>query len=331
MSAALVESITVDMKKYEQAAKDYEEDLIASSIRRIEQARAAKHDPAKLAARARKHLGPSKSIDRLEKGDVYAAHAVLKALINLSLKGEAPPENWDELFKLRSDILSWEEVAGGETPEKIKKELSGLAKERIDGTKKNAQKLLAQIQAATRRMRVWQDPPVVIKPSGEPKEDVAESFYVTVGKRDAGFTVFTKNGKVDEIDDVLEAGDPDFFKDTVEQLQYFDLVRELKSPGSTKRRGRPLTLWTARPVRDRRRYMGARTVPTNIFLTTDPDRAVGISRELGGGRARDVWKIVIDDNHLVQTLKAGHIRDYQVVGKGDVPVKKLVLDIPGEA
>jgi len=43
----------------------------------------------------------------------------------------------------------------------------------------------------------------------------------------------------------------------------------------------------------------------------------------GGAEGRDLWRIVVDSKHLVQTLKAGRVRDYQIVGKGKVPIKSI--------
>lgn len=323
-------SLSVDMKRFEHELKEYAEDLIDSSIRRVERAKAAGHDPSKLAARAQEFLGPSGDIDRLRMGDVRAVYPVFKALIDVSLKDLVPREKWDDLVKLRSDIMAWEDATTEESPEKIRNDITIGINDNIQKSKKNAARVLAQIKSAIQRMKLPMSSPIVIRPSrsSDSGGDAAETFHVVVGQHDAGFTVFTKDGQIELIDDVLEGGDTDFFKDPMEQAVYFDLVKELRNPGSTSRSGKMLTLWTARPSKDRSRYEGARTVPTNIFLTNDPDRAFGLSLDLGG--TRDVWKVVIDENYLVETLHAGHIRDYQVVGGASVPVKKLILDMPGE-
>jgi hypothetical protein len=335
LAQALVEAARVDMTRFDRAMKDNVEDLISSSIEYTEKAVAAKQDPKKLAVRARAFLGKSADVDRLEKGDQEAAFPVIMALIDLTTKGKVTSEQWEDIRKLRDAIRQWQDAMEAEPPEEARKKLEYSARYLSQETRKHAARLLSQVNSAIRRVQAWQPGTEVVIEPGTDIQNIGDSgmetFRVVVGKHGADFTVFTSKGKVDEIDDVLEAGDTDFFHDPIEQVQYFDLVRELKSPGSTQRGGKMLTLWTARPVKDRQRYEKARTVPTNIFLTTDPDRAVGLSRDLGGGRARDVWKVVIDSRYLVQTLKAGHVRDYQVVGKGDVPVKKLVLDMPGEA
>lgn len=333
---SILESARVDMRKFEKDAQDVVDDLVSSDIARTQRALAAKHDPKELAKRARGFLGDLPEIDRLEKGDLKAIYPVIRQLLDLSINNKVERDRFDDLWKLRSDINGWQDAQEAKSPDQVRKDIELGSKAVIQATKKNAARLLAQVNSAIKRVQAWQaGTDVVIEPRGNIREsgfdeNGSESFSVSVGSHGADFTVFTNQGKVDEIDDVLEAGDTDFFHDPIEQVQYFDLIRELKSPGSTQRAGKLLTLWTARPVKDRRRYEGARTVPTNIFLTTDPDRAIGISRDLGGGRARDVWKVTIDSRYLVQTLNAGHIKDYQVVGKTAVPVKKLILDIPGD-
>jgi hypothetical protein len=70
----------------------------------------------------------------------------------------------------------------------------------------------------------------------------------------------------------------------------------------------------------------------NIFLTNDPDRAYGLATDLGGGRQRDLWKVVINERDLIVTLDAGRTKDYQVVGQGaTVPVKRMELISQGES
>lgn len=127
-----------------------------------------------------------------------------------------------------------------------------------------------------------------------------------------------------EVDDVLDAGDTDFFDDPELEAAYFAVVNELRSPGSSKRKGKMVKVYTARPKKDRRLYDGAKEVPSGIFVTNDADRAYGFGRDFGSTKeGRDLWRIVVDSKRLVQTLKAGRIRDYQLVGKGKVPIKEI--------
>jgi len=138
-------------------------------------------------------------------------------------------------------------------------------------------------------------------------------------KNAPGFTYFGPR----EVDDVLDAGDSDFFDDQDVEIAYFQLVNEIRQPGSTLKAGKPTTVYTARPAKDRRIYQGVKAVPSGIFVTNSPDRAEGFGREFGGTEGRDLWKIVVDSKNLVQTLKSGRTRDYQIVGKGKVPIKSI--------
>lgn len=134
-----------------------------------------------------------------------------------------------------------------------------------------------------------------------------------------GFTYFGPR----EVDDVLDAGDHDFFADQDVEVAYFKLVNEIRHPGSANKAGKPTRVYTARPVKDRRVYDGAKTVPSGIFVTNSADRAEGFGRDFGNTEGRDLWKIVVDSKYLVQTLKSGRTRDYQIVGKGKVPIKSI--------
>ena len=141
--------------------------------------------------------------------------------------------------------------------------------------------------------------------------------------------MFVFDGRI-EVDDILEAGDEDFFTDARIQQDYFNLVREMKNPGSSQK-GRVLTLYTARPVKDRQMYMDAANIPSGLFLTNSYSRAQGISMELSGSeQLRDIWRLRMEEKYLIQTLD-GREKDYQVVGNGLVPVKRITLVDPGEA
>jgi hypothetical protein len=330
MFAELLESakrITVDLKKWEAAIRDRADDLVDHSLRRLAQAKTAKHNPTKIAQQAKKLLGDHPDLRKLAKGDASVATKVMLALNKASTQDSSI---WDDAWKLSRELMSWETSASTETPEEIRRAYAEAIGEAIKGTRVNAETVSRAIQGAIKRARYWKPSLQVTVQTSVPwrQEDVriepSESFYVVLGRQRAGFTVFV-DGKQLMVDDVLEAGDPDFFADPLEQASYFDLVSEIRRPGSTKRSGKNLVLYTARPVKDRTRYEQARTVPTNIFLTTDPDRAIGISMDLGGGRARDVWRVVINSQHLVRTLSAGRVQDFQAVGTKPVPVKSIDL------
>lgn len=136
-----------------------------------------------------------------------------------------------------------------------------------------------------------------------------------------GFTYFGPR----EVDDVLDVGDTDFFHDQDVEVAYFQLVNEIRNPGSARKSGKAVRVYTARPKKDRPIYDGAKWVPSGIFVTNSADRAEGFGSDFGGTQGRDLWRITIDSKHLVQTLKAGRVRDFQVVGRGKVPIKSIEL------
>ena len=59
-------------------------------------------------------------------------------------------------------------------------------------------------------------------------------------------------------------------------------------------------------------------------MTTNPDRAHGIGQDLGGKGGRDIWRVRIHRDHLVQTNETPGHEDYQIVGgEGKVPIHSI--------
>jgi hypothetical protein len=171
----------------------------------------------------------------------------------------------------------------------------------------------------------WGGTEIVIKPmySLNHSESMdAQSSTVEFGRdRYApSFTLFLDG----TIDDVLDAGDRDFFPQNNPQLEadYFNVVREIRKPGSTAKKGKLLTLYTARPLKDRHLYQRAKAIPTNIFLTSSEDEAYGYALEYP---PRDVWMVKVYEKYLTQTL-SGRVQNYQTFSaQGVVPVSKVEL------
>ncbi len=137
------------------------------------------------------------------------------------------------------------------------------------------------------------------------------------------FFMYFKTSEGAFLDDVLDGGDRDFFESPSEESDYFALVQKLRNPGETSSL---ITVYTARPVEDRKVYQDARDIPPNLFVTTDIDRAEGIANDLTSkGGPRDVWKLRIQSKYLLNTLDTGRIKDYQVIGSGVVPIKNISL------
>ena len=196
------------------------------------------------------------------------------------------------------------------------------------------------IEEAISSLPNWGGSSVVLEPlynDDKPINWEADEPYVVVsaharlykggGWRNApGFTIFYDDGQIRGVDDVLDAGDTDFFDDPAIEADYFMLTEELRHPGAARRLGgKVITLFTARPAKDRRLYDNARQIPTNVFLTTSEDEAYGYIADSGGGR--DVYMVKIKRMYLVETLDAGSKKNYQTFsGSGrTVPVEECTL------
>ena len=141
----------------------------------------------------------------------------------------------------------------------------------------------------------------------------------SVSKNSPGFTLFVDGSRV-HVDDVLEGGDEDFFRSPEVSSDYFNLVNELRNPGSAARSGDKVdTLYTARPAKDHKLYEDAKSIPANVFLTTSYSEAEGYSMDM---KDREIWKVRIKMKHLVETLDAGGRKNYQAIALGSsVPVE----------
>ena len=256
-------------------------------------------------------------------------------MVHDAYKAESDYDKKDEIFKVYRKLIDYQTVLS-EMPD-LKMELSKAERDAskvIEATGKNLQAFSQEVQQATKRIPHWQGSPIRISLSFPDWNNLytnveaafkpIDNYQVQVG-REASFTVFTE-GAGFQIEDVLEAGDEEFFRNPEETSDYFNLVRELRKPGSSSR-GRDLTLYTARPVKDRHLYEHATSIPSNIFLTNDVERAIGLAQEGELGGKRDVWRVVVNEVHLVKTLDTGRVKDYQVVGKEKVVIRDIELEV----
>ena len=191
----------------------------------------------------------------------------------------------------------------------------------ISGTIKNANEKLDWInkrkpQSITIQLKIIL--PIIKREDNNYLESL-DTFYVVLGetKNDPGFTIFPDN----EIDDVLEGDEDDFFISQEVQNQYMQLISALQN-----NEGKTLTLYTARPSSDRSIYQSTSSVPINIFLTTKEDSAIGYAIDFGN---RDLWRIRINSKYLICTLNTPSEKNYQVIApeKGGIyaPVEDIVL------
>lgn len=220
-----------------------------------------------------------------------------------------------------------------ESPRDIEEEYKGSELSAIQLEEQTTKGVVSAIESAVGRS-IGFSSPVAVEPmwSKGAWDKAPSTYYVSLGSEQnaPSFTLFLKaDGSIESVEDILEGGDDDFFKDSKQQYDYFNLVNELRKPGSTSK-GKLLWLYTARPIRDRSRYESAKTVPVNIFLASTFDHALGLATDLGGSEQRDVWKVQIDSRYLVQTLD-GTIKHYQTVGAGrEVPVRYMELVVEGK-
>lgn len=200
----------------------------------------------------------------------------------------------------------------------------------------NMEKIKVLVSSAISRISSWSTPEVVIYASPyDPINEIQAATDATVSFGSSEdyspqFTFFMTDNKV-ELDDIQEAGDTEFFTDQKVASDYFSLIKELKSPGSSSQAGKTLKLYTARPVSDRKIYLDSNKIPSNLFLTNNLNSAEGLAVDLAGSdKVRDVWAVAIDSRYLITTLDSPEEKQYQVVGESWVPVKRMQLIIPGQ-
>ena len=134
---------------------------------------------------------------------------------------------------------------------------------------------------------------------------------------DASFTYFGQT----HVGDILE--DTQDFTSMEEMTDYQNLIKEIQKPGSSLV-GKTLTLYTARPIKDRQTYLHHKTLYPGIFLSNDADHVYGLANDLGNQETRDVWEVRINSRYLIQTLQGG-VKYYQVIGSKQVPVVSMDL------
>jgi hypothetical protein len=201
-------------------------------------------------------------------------------------------------------------------------ETDGVKKQLINQTNSNMKIFIDKIQQAFPKIQSkWLGSSVKVVPHFNTGWDfpIHEgcsdfSIYVINGKDKPDFTTFNFGAN---LGDVLDGGDEDFFSNPNTENDYFLLVNLLERPEIFDHPEREITLYTARPKKDREIFSG-NTIPSNIFLTNDPDEAEGYARDFGD---RDIYKVKIQQQYLTQTLNAGRKKNFQTVSPtGKVPV-----------
>jgi len=176
------------------------------------------------------------------------------------------------------------------------------------------------------QIKDWTSPLVTIKPSYSDQKDNHHNFLIEINNSPENlyFSLFltTNNESIEvaDIDDILDAGDDEFFNDPNKEKDYFSLINVLLNKNNNK----TLTLYTARPKKDRSFYANTTYLPKNIFLTNKQDHAEGLAFDLSNSdETRDVWIVKISQNNLVQTLN-GPVNYYQTINEKN-PVLSINL------
>lgn len=224
-------------------------------------------------------------------------------------------ESW-----LRKYVGRLVDPSRGDTEDQYEADIRSI----LDRTEINMQKLRSKVAHAIDSIPQWHNSPVrvvAILPSETYYEfEPVSSADVYVG-RSATFAL-SMDG---HIDDVIEAGDTDFFHDPRLEMDYFNLIEEIRHPGRVKQRmNKVLYLWTARPKKDADMYDGAKRIPSRIFLSSSSSDAEGIGSDFGD---RDLYRVAIESQYVMETLSRGGIKHYQtiVTTSGFVPVQSIML------
>lgn len=192
----------------------------------------------------------------------------------------------------------------------------------MQDTMQRMQAIRTSLARAIHAIPNWHGSLVQIKPVLPAREYMdfvtgVGAAHVYVGKADFALD---ESG---DIDDVIESGDMDFFRDPNQEMDYFNLIEELRHPGRVKQQAeKKLHLWTARPSKDARLYEHAREIPSRIFLSSKADDAAGIGADFGD---RDLYLVVVESQYVTLTLDRGSLKHYQtiVTPNGKVPIVSI--------
>lgn len=217
-------------------------------------------------------------------------------------------------------------------PEFSKEDIEENFSNILDTTKQNMNEICDFINQAISRISEYENTQWVIIPevssdySGKLNysEPAISAQVISSSNKDIFFSIF-------KIDNTFDVGDiiddeEDIDVDFGWQNDYYKLINEIKKPGSTSV-GKNITLYTARPRKDREFYENTNTLPNGIYLTNNLSSAEGLATELAfSGGIRDVWKVKINSKYLLQTLN-GPEKQYRIASgpEGAPIIGKMTL------
>lgn len=206
-----------------------------------------------------------------------------------------------------------------------KKEYYNLLNQVLEKTNQNMLEIKNNIENAISKSD-WNGSLVTIYPlTASSEEDFLSpsiSAEVKVGAKKGDFQ-YWKEGEKFIIEDILEADEEEsdyFFANNEEKQDYFNLISQLQNPN---KKDQILTLYTARPTKDREFYSKTDYLPANIFLSNSFNHVDGLAGDLQGTEERrDIYKVKINSKYLIKTLD-GPVKYYQVIK--DSPVQYIGL------
>lgn len=234
-----------------------------------------------------------------------------------------------EKFSVRNVVQHiWNYEDSFDNSDVNEEEYRSLASDIILKTKPNMESIKQEVERAIENSE-WGGSNVTIIPIASEEYDgrtslsPSDSAHIKVGSKSAFFTIIVHDGGR-SVDDIIEAGyeDEEFFSKPEEKSDYYTLVQEFENPGSSSK-GKVLTLYTARPTKDREFYQNTNWLPANIFLSNSLNHVEGLADDLGASERRDVYKVKINSKYLVKTLD-GAVK-YYMVSKEKSPVEYIGL------
>jgi hypothetical protein len=234
-----------------------------------------------------------------------------------------------EKFSVRNVIQHiWNYEDSFDNSDVNEEEYKSLANDVILKTKPNMESIKQEVERAIENSD-WSGSNVTIIPIASEEHDgrtslsPSDSAHIKVGSKSAFFTIIVHDGGR-SVDDIIEAGyeDEEFFSNNGEKSDYYTLVQEFENPGSSSK-GKVLTLYTARPTKDREFYQKTNWLPANIFLSNSLNHVEGLADDLGTSERRDIYKVKINSKYLVKTLD-GAVK-YYMVSKEKSPVEYIGL------
>ncbi len=237
-------------------------------------------------------------------------------------------ENWNLARNIMKQLSDFSRQSDSTSLQNEFTEEEGLklSQSYIEQTYQNAIKTKEFLEQTISNIENWNNNSIIIECYEIDKDnDIGpeDSFIINIGTPHTSFTLFNNDGKL-LVDDIIDAGEgEEFFPNSGIESDYFNLIKEIRSPGSSSK-GKDISLYTARPIKDRQRYLDNQTLPSGIFLTQSYNHAEGLASDLGGNEVRDIWKVRVNTRYLVQTLE-GNEKQFQVVNNEPVKAKMELI------